>query len=291
MKRFNQGFLPFAAALSLVLVGAEFWLLQRARAEAERALSALEQKKQERDWLERRSPAPTAETEAAVNAALSAVLRRLDDLRDGLQAGPAGMAAQPGASKPTEAFFELAGMIERARAQAIAQRVTLRPEERFGFSAYAHEGPAAGLLGPVRRQQIAVQSLLEPLFESRPLALLGVRRTAGPQAGLPAARDAEDFFLLDSGLSLHRPGLIETEPVRLEFTGQTSTLRTFLTGLASLREPMIVRSVEVEPWIAASSSRPAGSEAPPPLVRQSLSKFAVTVEWVRLAGAAANPVP
>jgi hypothetical protein len=291
MNRVRQNLLSVVVLLGVAAIGAEIGLLQRARTEAGRARAALEQKKQERDGLARQFPLPTEENEAAVAADLAAVRRRLDGLREGLQPGPDDPLGKPTAGKSTDAFFELAGMVERARAQASALRVTLRPDECFGFAAYANEGPAAGLLGPVGRQQRAVQSLLEPLFESRPLTLLGVRRVAPSGVGSDGGRGADDFFALDAGLSLRQAGLIETEPVRLEFTGQTSTLRAFLAGIASLRQPAIVRSVDVEPLPAESGFHPAVADASQPVVRQRLSKFAVTVEFVLLASASASPAP
>lgn len=290
MNRLKQNLLVLTMLLGAAVIGAEIWLLQRVRAEAGRAQAALEQKKQERDWVARQSPAPTVENEAAIAADLALVRRRLADLRASLQARPPDPFAGPVPEKPTEAYFALAGLVEQARAQAITARVTLRPNERFGFAAYANEGPAADLLGPVHRQQLAMQSLLEPLFEARPLALLGVRRTAplSAAAGPGGRGGVDDFFTLDPGLSLRHAGLVDTEPVRLEFTGQTSTLRTFLTGLTTLRQPVIVRSVEVDPLPPTGGTRPVVADAPQPLVRQSLSKFAVTVEFVLLTSASVN---
>lgn len=290
MNRLRQHFLLLVALLSAAAVGAELWLLTGARAGAARALAALEQKKQERDWLARQSPVPSAENEAALIADLTAVRARLATLQDGLRPRPPAPLEAPAPARPMDAFFALADLVEKARAQAISTRVTVRPDERFGFAAYANEGPAPDLLGPVHRQQLAVQSLLEPLFESRPLALLGVRRQAPAAGGAPARGAADDFFALDPGLSLRAPGLVETEALRLEFTGQTSTLRAFLNALAALRHPVVVRSVEVEPLPPAGGPRSApAAEAAVPVVRQSLSKFAVTVEFVLLAAAPAQP--
>lgn len=288
MNRPRINVLLLAGLLGAAVIGAEIWLLQRARTGATRAQAALEQKKQERDRLARQTPAPTGETEAALAAELAVGRRHLANLRDSLQARPLDPFAGPVADSPMDAFFQLAGLVEQARAQAITTRVSLRPEERFGFAAFANEGPVAELLAPVHRQQQAVRLLLEPLFESRPLTLLGVRRTAPVTVG---RNGGEDLFTLDPALSLRSAGLVETEPVRLEFTGQTSTLRTFLTGLAALRTPVVVRSVEVELLPPAGGLRPVGAERPQPVVRQSLSRFAVTAEFILLASALVKPAP
>lgn len=290
MNRLRPHLLLIVALLSTAAIGAEVWFLQRAGVRAGRALAALEQAKQERDWLARQSPAPSEGNETALAAELVAARARLAFLQDGLRPRPPEPLAGVVPARPMDAFFELANLVEQARAQAISTRVTLRPDERFGFAAYANEGPAAELLAPVHRQQLAVQSLLEPLFESRPLALLGVRREPPSGAGQAGRAGAEDFFRLDPELSLRAAGLVETEALRLEFTGQTSTLRAFLNGLAALRHPVVVRSVEVEPLPPAGGARPVpAADAPVPVVRQSLSKFAVTVEFVLLAAAPAKP--
>ncbi|AOS45562.1 hypothetical protein Verru16b_02645 [Lacunisphaera limnophila] len=291
MNRLRPHFLLFAVLLALVVVAMEAWLLQHYRGEAARAQAAFEQIKQERDWLARQSPAPTPENEAAIAAELEKVRRKLADLREELRPRAPDSLDGPPPGKSMDAYFALAGLVEQGRAQAITTRVSLRPDEYFGFATYAHEGPADDLLGPVHRQKNAVRRLLEPLFESRPLAVLGVQRTA-PAAASPDGRSgADDFFIMDPGLSLREAGLVDTEPVRLEFTGQTSTLRTFLTGLATLPHPVVVRSIEVEPLPPTGSVRPVAADAPQPVVRQSLSKFAVIVEFVLLTSGAVNPAP
>lgn len=290
MNFIRQHLLTLVLLLCAGVIGTELWLWRTAREEASRALAALEQKKLERDWLARQSPAPSVETEQAIAAELAALRSRIGDLRRGLQPRPPEPLAAPVPARAMDAYFELAGLVEQARARAITSRVTLRPDERFGFATHAHEGPGPDLLASVHRQRLAVQQLLEPLFESRPLALLSVRRE--PPAGVAGTGRAggEDFFTLEPGLSLRRAGLIETEAVRIEFTGQTSTLRTFLGGLAQLRHPVVVRGVEVEPLAAGGNPRASSATgAPVPVVRQSLSKFAVTVEFVLLATAPAQP--
>lgn len=280
--------------LALVLLGcasvaaAELWWLARARAEAERAVAALARVAAERDWLAAQTPAPSAASEEAITAERTALRARIDVLRTRLQPRPP-VAAETVPARPLDAYFEIANLVERSRAQAIAARVSLRSDERFGFAAFANEGPAPDQLAAVHRQQRAVQQVLEPLWEARPLALLGVRR-GQPAGAAPGRLAGEDTFALEPGMSLQRAGLVETEALRLEFTGQTSTLRTFINGLVDLREPVVVRSIDVEPVPLAQPRRTReGGEAPVPVVRQSLSKFAVTVEFIQLADTPAQP--
>jgi hypothetical protein len=269
---------------ALVLTAEGGWLL-RERSAAERAVARLEQKKQERDWLARQNPAPSARNEAVVEAELAAAEHRLSDLRLSLHGRPGDLLAGPAPTGSTDAFFALANLVEKARAQAAAARVVLRADERFSFSAYANEGPAAEQVARVHRQALLVQYLLEALWEARPLALLSVRRESPFPGGAPARGGQEDYFSLDPAWSVRVPGMIDTEAIRLEFTGQTSTLRVFLGALAAFRQPVIVRSVEVEALAPAGSAAVTGGGIVP-VVKQSLSKFAVTAEFVLLAPAA-----
>lgn len=283
--------LTSVTALCLVLVVAEGWVLRESRTTAARALAALEQKKQERDWLARQSPALSPENEAAITADLTSAGRLLAELRPALQGKEAGLFGPPAPAKSIDAFFELANFVEKLRARAAQAQVALKPDERFGFATHTNEGPVAEQIAAVHRQRLATQYLVESLLESRPLALLAVRRERPAAAAPRDPRDrTEDFFELDRPLSLRQPGQVETGAFRLEFTGQTATLRNFLNSLATFRQPVVVRSVEVEPLAAAAPGATAPSVAagsPVPLVRQSLSKFAVTVEFVLLAD---NPV-
>lgn len=278
--------------LCLVLLAGEVWGLRESRVAAGRALASLEQKKQERDWLARQSPALNPENETAIAADLDATNRLLAELRASLQGkDPTGFAT-PAPAKPIDAFFELANFVEKLRIRAAQAQVVLKPDERFGFATYTNEGPVVGQLPAVHRQQLATQYLVETLLESRPLALLAVRRERPVADGPRDARDrADDFFALDPALSIRQPGQVESVAIRVEFTGQTAALRNFLNSLAAFRQPVVVRSVEVEPLAAAASSgttaQTATAGSPVPLVRQSLSKFAVAVEFVLLAD---NPV-
>lgn len=288
--------LTSVTALCLVLVVGEGWVLRESRMTAERALAALEQKKQERDWLARQSPALSPENEAAITADLTAAGRSLAGLRRALQGKEVSVFAAPPPAKSIDAFFELANGVEKLRNRAAQAQVVLKPDERFGFSTHTNEGPAAEQLATVHRQRLALQYLIETLLESRPLALLAVRRERPTADGPRDSRDrAEDFFELDHALSLRQPGGVESAAFRLEFTGQTAALRNFLNSLATFRQPVVVRSVEVEPLAASAAPGAAAPAAaagsPVPLVRQSLSKFAVTVEFVLLTDNPATAAP
>jgi hypothetical protein len=284
--------LTSVVALCLVLVVAEGWLLQQSRLASARTLLALEQKKQERDWLVRQSPALSGENETALTADVAAAGRMLTELRTALQGKDGSLFAPPPPAKSIDAFFELANFVEKLRTRAAQAQVVLKPDERFGFAAHTHEGPVAEQIVAVHRQRLATQFLVETLLESHPLALLAVRRELPTADGARDQRNrVDDFFELDRALSLRQAGQVETAAFRLEFTGQTAALRNFLNSLAGFRQPVVVRSVEVEPLAAATAATPVAPGSPVPLVRQSLSKFAVTVEFVLLADNPVSTVP
>jgi hypothetical protein len=292
MKRLSSRHLLWIslAAFAVVIAAEGVWL-RREQLAARRAQAALDQKRQERDWLAAQTPALGAENEEAISADLAAARQALADAKAALRRGETGRWVEPAPTQTLEAYFNIASFVERNRAAAGAARVTLRPEERFGFAAFANEGPAVEMLPQVHRQLLVADTLVAQLIEAHPLALLALRREAAGRGQAAAKGQAEDYFVMDRALSVRRPGEVETVAFRVEFSGQTATLRNFLTGLAALPQPFLVRSVEVEPMpagVAATSPVAGAPEAPVPLVRQNLSRFAVIVESVLLAGAPAK---
>ena len=276
------------ALLCLCLVAGEGWALHRVRLDANRELAKFRQKKLERDSLEHLSPALSPENETAVAADLEKAVRKLGEWRSVLQGDETGRPYPPPPVRPIDAFFELTDLVGQLRAKAGQAQVEIRPGERFGFARYANEGPNPDQIASIYRQSGAIKSLIEVLLESHPQALLGVRRERpATQAGQDRQSRPDDFFEMDHALSVRRPGLVECEAFRLEFTGQTGVLRTFLTGLAHSHLPFVVRGVEVElqrdknagqVTAAAPQSNPSTI-----LVKPGISRFGVTVELARLA--------
>lgn len=253
-------------------------MLQQARQRALRAVSNLEQKKQERDWLGALSPAPTPENETAIAAALGAARENLRRLRDDL-AGAEIVADEPLPARPVDSLFALTEFTEKMRRKAIKAQVALKPQESFGFASYAQEGPPVEAIPTVYRQQRTVQELLDAMLAVRPQALLAVNRERPPtqeEGGGPAGR--ADYFAPAPSLLVRRPGLLETDVFRLEFTGQTDVLRDFLAALANLSRPVLVRSVEVEPLNASLASAPLSENGAVIVARAAPAKFVVALE-------------
>lgn len=197
--------------------------------------------------------------------------------------GGAGGGAVPAGA--VEAWFEISAMGDRLRAAAVRAGVRLSSTEHFGFASHRREGPGPPALAMVLRQRHAVERLVQQLLESRPHALQGVQRERPPGFG---GGDAGDFFEMEERLSVGRPGLIDATALRLEFSGPTAVLRTFVAGLAAGDEPLIVRSIEVTPLLADEGGRAAWPEAggesgPVPIVRPGPARFVVVVEHLAAA--------
>ena len=285
--------------LLAAVMATESWLWSHHHQQSIRALAALEQKKQERDWLARQSPALSEENEQAIARDLANTQKVLAALCSALQ-GREGNALGSPPAKAIDLYFNLAAFVEKTRGRAARAQVTAKPDERFGFASYANEGPEADLVSAVFRQGVAGQFLVEALIEAHPRSILAVQRErpmtaalraqrnqlpqSGPGAGTTVATGGPpgDFFDFDPQLSVRVPGRVDSEAFRLEFTGQTTALRAFLNTLASFERPVIVRSVEVEPL---ASGDPMGGSvlpgAPVPLVAQNLSRLAVIVEFLQ----------
>jgi len=167
---------------------------------------------------------------------------------------------------PLDAFIEIASTKDALRRLAAEHQVVVPADESFGFASHAHEGPQENQLIAVHRQLGLIQLLVEKLFAARPSKLIAVQREPPDLVrhdGTPES--APDFFPLDPRLDLRVADVIEGRAVRLEFTGPTRVLRSFLNSLAEAPEPLVVRSVEAEPL-------------------QTGSKFAVVVEQIESVG-------
>ena len=296
----------FIGALILattMIVGGESWLLWQTRGEASRALLSLDQKQREREDLQQRVPQPTAETARMIAEDVAGASAKLVDVRAAISK-LAEREIVLASEKSIDAYFEIARFVETERAAAKRLNVAIRPDEHFGFSSHTSEGPDVEILPAVLRQRVAVEKLIDALFTAGPTTLSGVQRER-PAAILQRKRqdqarpgrngrakpeirrdEAEDFFDPIQSISLRVQDKIETSAFRVEFSGQTTSLRNYLNALAGLEMPFFVRSVEVEPLTDLPKASLAAGEAsaPIPIVTNSLSRFRVTVELPESVG-------
>ncbi|MBI2517886.1 MAG: hypothetical protein HYV95_13360 [Opitutae bacterium] len=301
--KLTPGVLGLLLLYVAALGGGGCWLVRTQR-QAQRDIALLDRKMRERDQLMRLNPAPSQANEEAIAAELRVATQTLETLRAALQGREADALTGPPPARPLDIYFEYAGFVDRARVLAERMHVRLKGDERFGFASFTKESSAAALLPVVHRQRIVVQQMVETLLEAGPQELLFVQRerplTVAQRSLRPALSPVEnahaafvdgtdeiaaDFFLPDERLTLRAPGLVNTSAFRVEFTGQTRVLRSFLNSLAEFRLPLVVRSVEVEPL-----GTPAGSltRDPAPLVSAASSKFSVVVECLEILPAASG---
>jgi len=247
--------------------------------------------------LVQRRPAPTPANATALGDQLTRVRDDLAATRVRL-----GNLPEPGTAPATrtDAFFALAAFAERMRTRATAAQVAVGPDERFGFGAFAREGPALAAIPELVRQQRWLEALLPLLFAAGPEEFLGAQRTGGPGGEAPLADPG--VFRVDPRLSLRGHDGAAPDGFRLTFTGQTLVLRRFLNTVATGPLPFAVRTEEVEnvgePEVAAGAVPAAksgitdgwreSSRTLDWLVPRNRSRFLVTIEVLPPAG---TPVP
>ncbi len=316
MRRFpgNSFFALALVVLAVVFVAeirAVFTIrngIARARARGEHRLRELKQ-------FQTTAPAATAENAMAIEEDVGRAGQALAALQSDLTMRnrvAAGWAGVPVPADRWEAFLDLSEFVERTRERAARAGVGLKPDERFGFSAYATEGPEAGMIPAVFRQRLVVEALMEGLFDSQPFRLLSIQRETPLLAGaqpsspsrMPAARTGArpaDLFSMEPRLSSRVPGVADATAFRLAFVGTTGVLRRFLNRLSRLELPVVVRCVEVEPATGpdsapvepiasglnsltpAAESSVDAAENLVPVASPAFSKFTVTVESIEFA--------
>jgi hypothetical protein len=197
-----------------------------------------------------------------------------------------------GGALPTtraEAFFELAQFVERMREEAKTSSVKLNPQERFGFSEYSHAGPEPDDFEKVAVARDATEFLLHALFRSRPQQLLGLSREQVKPMKVKQSSAAADLFEWPEGSSLRRNGIVDSLALRVSFVGETVSLREFINVLAAAPGMVVVRSVEVDPAaekLNEATEKESVAEETVSLVRKSVSRFTVVVEFVESAARA-----
>ena len=297
----------FASVLLLfgLVVLAELGFMVERWLAADSLAASLVQRNQELNAVREVVPSPSRENAKAIEEDLARAQRALATMQAELKGrGPAVerlAAAKVPPARP-DAFFDLATFVEKMRELARKHEVGIRPDAaRFGFSAFTNEGPDSEHIEAVFRQRLVAQYLLEALLESKPRALLAVRREApltrkeredrdtalaaaleaaaaggsAPESPAAAMADGPDYFAIESAGSVRYPMYVDTLAFRFVFIGQTAALRTFINRLAGFDLPVIVREVEAEPATleestvldeppadAAASDAPAKDVAP-----------------------------
>ncbi len=274
---------------SLLVMGAvsagAAWLNISQRGEITRLRDAIAQQESELSGYTARSPFPSRENLAAVESDRQKVESIRDEIRRSLSARSElaeRLAAAEVPSSPTDAYFDIANFIERARETAASAGVVIGPDNRLGFAAYASTGPERDIIPLVFKQRQQADYLLGLLVAARPREIISVQRerllTADQRrqvdealaAGMSApafsgsgATDSADYFEINPMVTAAKQGFIETSAFRLTFDGTSASLRLLLNALARFELPVVVRSVEVESLTRSdASSGPVRREPP-----------------------------
>ncbi len=282
------------------------------------------------------SPAPTSE-----NAEVSE--KNVQELATALQAQieatkgrvPTFISKKPPQTE-TDMLFQLEAFKEQFTKDA-AEVVPLGAPEgttgiklpddfAFSFSRFLDSGtpPPAKFIPAIYEQKEILAYLLRKLYDSEPFSIESIQRevqiqdveteksdtASGSNARRSNAGNAngpKDEFEVGS-ISARVPGAVETVAFRFVFTGYTPSLRTFLKQLEEFELPLVVRSVEVQPFQQKSTARSSSSnradnpfslfdmggdaDAAPneaareasrePVVEENLSQFTVVVEYIKV---------
>jgi hypothetical protein len=305
----------YSAILVLVLLLAiEVVVLVMGRQTLGVIVSEFELNQRKYQTLSENRIAPTVENSHLVLADLEQNSRVLVQMLDTLNASGSNdlLLFQGVPLSRTDAYFNLATFVERTRQLAEQAGVEVGSDERFGFEAFAHEGPDSEFIEAIFKQRRIAEVLLEALFSAKPEHLTGVfrddwERAPNEPGGVrpvtrPGSNKVSGTFVIDPQVTARVPDVVRTYAFRLEFVGQTASLRTFMNLVASSDLPLVVRSVEVEshqPTARSTRGRredpfatiadqastldlPALQAARVPIVNRVLSRFAVTVEFLEI---------
>ena len=278
----NPLFSTALLVLALIIL-AQIALIFLHRGNLADARQELQNVQSERERLLSREPTPTSENAANVEEELEAHREWLGSLKE-LFADPQVVEEFFG-DAPTDstqqAFFELDRWRNRTIQRFAAEGMLRRPDDvNLGFQQHSESVPS-NLIETVHRQRVIAEFLLNELFEANPESLVRVNRQnpdrfdvdedetttrfRRPQAR--GTREDGDFFDMPALLTLYRPGEISTEGFRIVFTGQTETLRNYLSALQESEYPIFIRNVDVQPVDTRDRSR-ARSDDTEELARQ-----------------------
>lgn len=320
----NPIFCSSLVVLGLLAAAEGYGIYNRFEA-AKKSAHQLGQKRAELRSLQATSPAPSDANKALIEQDLGrseAALAKMHEALKGRGEAALRLRAEAVPAQPTDLFFNITSFVEKMRDKTKAAGVKTKADERFGFTAYANEGPERDLIPYVFRQRQVAEYLMDALVDAKPVELVSLQRerpvfaAAAQQAAAPAPRPASgsgptisDIFEIDPRITARVPGFINASAFRVTFVGETASLRLLLNKLATFELPLVVRSVEVDPVTVtnkqAGAAAPANSlasifgtatpaattsqpESPKPLVEKVQSKFTVTVELIDLVEAPAT---
>ncbi|MEN9402854.1 MAG: hypothetical protein RL091_1557 [Verrucomicrobiota bacterium] len=288
MNRPKTGIVVWVVGILLGVIALEgVWLFETWR-RTELAVAALDLKNREWERLVGQSPAPSGASLANLKEAVGVLTDELAQRQTGWgtsNENAGGLTAH----SSVDSLIALSQLRGRLRKKAEASGVLLGPDEYFGFAALVQGIPPTSKAADLRRQQAEVEFLVETLLASAPRALIGVKREKGEGPAVTETNGrANTSFVLPAYRSLRRDGLIETDALQIEFTGETGTLRRFLNALAESARPVCVRGVEAEPFDESSPQERSREVGRQEELGSRISRFTVVVEFPRPAAGGAG---
>ena len=278
-------------------LGIEVCLLIDGAVRVRAARLELAQKRSAVDRMTGNDPSRAAEGAASIESDLATAQNVLASLQVEFaeRCGATGQEASPSGSPkaPAIAVPEVGDLVRDLRERARRAGVSVRPQEEFGLGATGREPSSPTLSAANRHRSEAAVHMVGTLLAAHPAQLISVEwaRAPGrasktvssePLQGDGAAGELIDFVHCRS---VQEPGLIETVPIRITFTGTTATLRQFLNQLFSGRELVAISQIAVESAATTGTAHhgeSGGSELVEPTVQPSPSRFVVTAEFCKL---------
>lgn len=154
----------------------------------------------------------------------------------------------------------LAAMIALVQAQEQMRQVlrkagvSVGSDERFGFAAYAREGPAPEETTQVFARLALVRRVVPLLAGSGASKLLSIRSEATAVPGGNARKEGADAFAVEARSDLRQPGLLAGSAIRVTFAGRTEALRRFLGAVEQEAAWDVVCRVTVSPLVDDSKT-------------------------------------
>ena len=308
----NPFFYSVLAILVALAVGG-LWLLNGERNQLSELTSEYSQKNRVLDGLLSRRPSPTngnVETLELNYATLYQEYKRaLGALK--LDAYEKELFFGQLPATHNDAFFALARYVEDTRILAVGKGIAIPEGYRFGFQAYANEGPKQDDIRMCHHQMKIMRVLAQWLFDSGISELLGIQRgqetstEMGGRFGIADTEFAADVFFVDGESKARIDGSIETKSFRVAFKGQSASMRNFLNRITRSSLPFVVSSIEAR---LANEQGAVPRDAMPdnpffqratdvdleaskiPIISENESLFVVTLEFLELKEEFPDPV-
>ncbi len=148
-----------------------------------------------------------------------------------------------------------------------------------------------------------MESLLQALFDSGISEFVSIQREASlvgeSQPKRTSVRDTGDIFSLREEDSVRRGGSFDTLAFRLEFKGQSLSMRSFLNRVTGSSLPFSINEIEVRldhemgsaegrssirdnPFVNSENVEQQMSAVRVPIISENESRFIVTLEFLEL---------